>query len=271
MKAIVCYSGGESSAKVAVEAVKRYGRDNVILLNHDISSKVEHQDIKRFKREVADYLGIEITYANAPDFETMTPLAVARKLKAFGVQAGVTFCTNRLKTAPFHMWLLENYPATGCAPRSDVVILYGFDAPEQARIERREKNMKAMGYKTDYPLANWEKPIERIEDIGIARPSTYRIHKHANCIGCLKAGRQHWFCVYCTRPDIWDEALAAELEIGHSIIKGVYLVELEPKFQQMRFDLGICPDDKTNSATFWARVNRALPGEQDMLPCECAI
>ena len=63
MKYVVCYSGGHSSAICAVEAVRRYGRENVILLNHDICSRVEDKDIKRFKLEVADYLGIKITYA----------------------------------------------------------------------------------------------------------------------------------------------------------------------------------------------------------------
>lgn len=64
MKHIVCYSGGHSSALVAVEVVRKFGKENVILLNHDISATVEDQDIKRFKNEVAEYLGMEVTYAN---------------------------------------------------------------------------------------------------------------------------------------------------------------------------------------------------------------
>ena len=48
MKYIVCYSGGHSSALVAIEAVRKYGKEDVILLNHNISPEVEHKDIKRF-------------------------------------------------------------------------------------------------------------------------------------------------------------------------------------------------------------------------------
>ncbi len=55
MKHIVCFSGGHSSGIVAIEVVRKYGNDDVILLNHDISPTVEGEDIKRFKREVADY------------------------------------------------------------------------------------------------------------------------------------------------------------------------------------------------------------------------
>ena len=76
MKYIVCFSGGHASAITAIEVVRKVGRENVILLNHDISSNVEHEDIKRFKLEVANYLGIDITYANNENIsmknETMT-------------------------------------------------------------------------------------------------------------------------------------------------------------------------------------------------------
>ena len=63
MKHIVCYSGGHSSAIVAIEVVRKFGAENVILLNHDISPKVEHEDIKRFKNEISAYIGVEITHA----------------------------------------------------------------------------------------------------------------------------------------------------------------------------------------------------------------
>ena len=83
--------------------------------------------------------------------------------------------------------------------------------------------MRSMGYKTEYPLANWERTIFNTEEIGISKPVTYRIYKHANCIGCLKAGRQHWYVVYCLRPDIFN-LKEAEKEIGYSIIKDVFYV-----------------------------------------------
>ena len=70
MTHIACFSGGESSAIVAIEVVRKFGKENVVLLNHDISSKVEDADVKRFKKEISNYLGLPITYANHADFET---------------------------------------------------------------------------------------------------------------------------------------------------------------------------------------------------------
>lgn len=69
-KKIVCFSGGHSSALAAIETARKYGTDGMVLLNHDISPHVEHEDIKRFKREVAGHIGIPITYANMPGWET---------------------------------------------------------------------------------------------------------------------------------------------------------------------------------------------------------
>lgn len=234
------------------------------MLNHDISPHVEHEDIKRFKREVSEYLGVPVTYANMSGWETTPPLAVAVANKAFKAYNSPAFCTSRLKTEPFHKWLEQN------GEKGDWVI-YGFDPEEENRMMRRSDIMSAMGYKAVFPLADWPRTIQETEEIGIARPSTYEIYKHANCIGCLKAGRQHWYCVYCLRPDIWAEAKAAEEQIGYSIIKGIYLKELEPKFQEMRAILHIVPTDKTNSARFWKRVREAMPEEQLEIPCDCSF
>ena len=185
MKHIVCFSGGHSSALAAIETVRKYGKSDVILLNHDISPHVEDEDIKRFKREVAEYIGLPITPANMPGWETMPPLAVAVANKAFKAYNSPAFCTSRLKTEPFYKWLAEN------GDRGDCVI-YGFDAEETSRMMRRSKVMDSMGYKAVFPLAEWDRTIWATEEIGIMRPSTYQVYKHANCIGCLKAGRQHW-------------------------------------------------------------------------------
>ena len=143
MKYVVCYSGGHSSALVAIEAVRKIGKENVILLNHDLSPKVEHKDIKRLKREVAAFLGLEITHANMPN----------------KVGNGTALCTYYLKTKPFHKWLAENYPSKPFEPRQDIKLLYGFHKNESHRIQRRVGAMTTQGYLTDYPLATWERTI----------------------------------------------------------------------------------------------------------------
>ena len=41
MQHIVCYSGGHSSALVALDVAHRFGTKNLVLLNHDMHFSVE--------------------------------------------------------------------------------------------------------------------------------------------------------------------------------------------------------------------------------------
>jgi hypothetical protein len=260
--------GGHSSAIAAIEVVRKYGAEDTILLNHDINPSVENADVKRFKVEVAEYLNIPITYANHPDWESKDQFDIVIDAKAFKVGTGTALCTNRLKTSPFEKWLRDNYPDKNC------VIYYGFDASEKVRIQRRVGVLSQMGYRSDYPLALWEnRTIHQTIEVGINPPNTYSQFKHANCVGCLKAGKQHWYIVYCTRPDIWEKAKRAEDAIGYSIIKGVYLEELEKDFSKMQ-SIGIETTEHEMGVTFFARVRKVfkeIESDGDSIPCECVF
>lgn len=268
IKHIVCYSGGHSSALVAVEVFRKYGNENLILLNHDIHPSVEDADIKRFKREIAKYIGVPITFANMPGFESKDQFDVVVEAQAFKVGNGTALCTNRLKTGPFEKYLAEHFEDKNC------VLYYGFDPQEKARIQRRAQILGVQGYRTAFPLAFWRRTIQSTQEIGIAPPLTYSVFKHGNCVGCLKAGKQHWYVVYCTRRDIWKRGKWAEEEIGYTIIKGISLSELEPLFKRMK-KAGIEPTEKIQAPTFWKMVRDKLKDQisedEAMKPCECVI
>jgi len=270
MKHIVCYSGGHSSALVAIEVARKFGSANVVLLNHDMHHSVEHADIKRFKQAVADYLCLPITYASRRD-ATQDQFDVCVESKAFKVGSGPELCTARLKTEPFYAWLNANVPDKDC------VIYYGFDDTKReiVRMQRRTGIMAAKGYKTDYPLALWtERSIVATEEVGIDRPSTYSVFQHGNCIGCLKAGWQHWYIVFCTRPDIWAKAKWAEDEIGYAIHHDtdgpVYLDDMDGRFADMKA-AGIPASEHIPQQRFWAQANRIVEIQSldFSLPCEC--
>ena len=272
MKYIVCFSGGHSSALCAIECVRKAGKENVILLNHDISSEVEDKDIKRFKQEIADYLGINITYANMEGWKNKTPLRVCKELGAFKVGTGSALCTTYLKTKPFHKWLKDNFPVDPGEVREDIRIVYGFDKKETNRIQRRIGVMINQGYKCEFPLAVWDRTIEATEDIGIKRPHIYSFFKPANCTGCFKAGTHQWSLTSCLSPKLWKEAIETEKAIGYSILKDTFLEELEPKFARMRCR-GIIPTEKITPQRFWSMVRKEIPedGQLSFLPCECAL
>ncbi len=270
-KHIVCYSGGHSSALVAIEVVRKFGKENVILLNHDIHANSEGADIKRFKNAVSDYLDVPITYANHLLWDSKDQFDVCVDARAFKVGNGTALCTNRLKTQPFEKYLKEFHSDKDC------VIYYGFDANEGVRIQRRIGHLSQLGYKTDYPLALWtvaQRTITTTRGIGIEPPNTYGSFKHANCTACLKAGKQHWYIVYLTRQDLWQKGKVAEEAIGYSIMKQDYLEELEPMFAKMKC-AGIVTTEHEDSRTFFARVRKIFKelevDEEDVLPCECVF
>lgn len=264
---VVCHSGGHSSALAGIEVVNRFGRENTVLLNHDMHFTVEHADIKRFKREVAAYVGVPITYANRNNAQ-QDQFDVCVEAGGFKFENGYEICTARLKTEPFMAWLKAN------ANPADTVIYYGFDATEQKRIQRRVGIMGAQGWKTDYPMIWKDRTVLRTSDIGIERPSTYSVFTHGNCIGCLKAGWQHWYIVYCTRPDIWLKAKWAEDEIGYAIHHDengpVFLEDMEPKFEAMK-SAGIPATEHIPHQRFWAQAKKIIniSVQQPVLPCEC--
>ena len=266
MKHIVCFSGGHSSALVAVEVARRHGLQDLVLLNHDINPRVEDADIKRFKREVSEVLQTPITYANYTRWETWDQFDIARYHSAWKTSHDTVLCTHRLKTEPFLKWLDENLAG------KEGVVYYGFDASEPKRIQRRSQIMGALGYKTDFPLALWPRTIHSIRELGIEPPLTYSTFRHANCVGCVKGGRQHWYVVFCTRPDIWEKAKAAEEDIGYTILKDVSLTDLEKLFARMKC-AGIEATERLKPQTFWASVRKAgidtTPDPADLLPCEC--
>ena len=265
---IVCYSGGHSSALVAINVVERYGKDNVILLNHDINSFVEHEDIKRFKNDIANYLGLSITYANHSKWDTMDQFDVSVATKSFKGATGMAICTSLLKTKPFNDYLKNNFKDKNC------IIYYGFDKNEMHRIQRRSSILAEQGFKSDYPLALWpDLKYNSTKEIGIEKPLAYTQFKHANCTGCLKAGKQHWYIVYCTRPDIWSKAKQAEEKIGYSIMKNDYLEELEQGFEKMK-EAGITATEHEDARTFFARVRKIISTYEDETvdkPCECTF
>lgn len=265
---LVCHSGGHESALVAIEVARRFGTDSLVLLNHDIPAHTEDADIKRFKAQVADHLGVTVTYASHPD-PTADQFDVCVQAQAFKVDGGQELCTNRLKTGPFMEWLAAN------ADPANTTIYYGFSAAELRRVQRRSGIMGALGWRTDYPLAVWkDRTIRSTSEVGIPRPLTYSVFKHGNCIGCLKAGWQHWYIVYCTRPDIWAKGKWAEEEIGYAIHHDesgpVYLEDMEPKFAAMKA-AGIPATEHIDQQRFWAQTNRIvrINAVQASLPCEC--
>lgn len=297
-KHIICFSGGESSARVAIEAARRYGPDSVILLNHNIHPGKEAPEIKAYKQAIAAYLGIPITYANYRNIEAedQIPDQFEISLATGGFKqpsTGNAFCTYYLKTEPFQRYLAANFPLDSEGRNRDCIIYYGFDDNEQSRINRRSGILASAGYDSAFPLSQWPTTVETTAEIGIPKPSTYTVYKHGNCKGCLKGGIQHWYVTYCNEPDVWQQAVATEEKMfrktgrAYSILKDqrfkpvkpLYLLSLAPVFEAMKQD-GIPQTEHYPRGKFAVDLKRyrladdeasapELIEDQGPISCEC--
>lgn len=278
MKHIVCFSGGHSSGLVAIELVRRFGKDDVVLMNHNISPKREGPDIKRFKMEVAAYLGIPITYENykgLPEEQLPDQFDICIEAGAIVNPKGHNaLCTYYLKTEPFMAALARNFSDKNC------VVYYGFDKKEIDRISRRKQILGAMGYASDFPLAFWDRTITSTKEIGIEPPNTYAVWKHANCTGCLKGGYLHWYVTYVHDKEAFKKALQLEAETGYTILvsrvggvrKPMPLDDLKKVFCDMEAE-GVPATEHQSEQLFVSMMKRfGVEGDSFFKkPCECLI
>lgn len=275
-KHIICFSKGHSSAIVAIEVARKYGTENMILVNHDINPEKEDQDIKRFGKEVSDFLGVPITYVNIlgiSDPEKIpNQFEVCLSKKGFKApNTSDAFCTYELKTKPFFQWLTTNHSNQNC------IVYYGFDANEPARIAKKQAIMLQTGWDVEFPLAHWERTINSTREIGIEPPLAYSVYKHANCKGCLKAGMQHWYVTYCNEYSIFCEAKEAEKILGYTILrksvngklKPFSLEQFEPIFEKMK-SAGVPANEHYPNF----RKDLKEYGVEEMkkhMPCDCIV
>lgn len=286
MKHIVCYSGGHSSALVAIEVCRKFGSEDVILLNHDIAPDREDEDIKRFKQEVANYLGLPVTYANIDGVTNPSELPdqfdVCRKAGAITSVKGNALCTSKLKTEPFeHFLAVNNFMGSNSIFGEDCIIYYGFDKKEMTRVTRRIGILSSKGFKSDYPLALWkERTIQSTLEIGIQPPLTYGTWKHANCKGCLKGGILHWYVTFVNDKDAYEKASKLEIDLNYSINKvttdkieyTLFLEELREYFDKMQSD-GVLASEHQSAKKFTVLLKDkyGLIAGDSVKPCECII
>lgn len=260
-KYVVCYSGGRSSGECALSVAKKYGAENVILLNHNITGRVERKETKRYKQDVADYLGLEITYANHKNWEEKTPIQVVKDIGYFSNRkTGQVLCTYELKTLPFYNWLAEN------DPNCENVYIYGLDKDEPTRIANRSQKMGQQGYKTMFPMLWDDSEIVRLEDAGIKPPSCYDRFKHSNCTGCLKAGFQHWYIVYQEDRAMFDEVAEFELDVNYSLRrqkgKTAFLDDKRELFDKM-ISAGVPATEHIPHQKYWPMAKRMVESHED--------
>jgi hypothetical protein len=173
----VWFSCGAASAVAAKLTVETYGdTHNILIVNNPVDE--EHEDNRRFLKDVEKWIGHPITLAINTKAQTTSAVDVWEKRKYMSGIKGAP-CTLILKKQARYEFEVNN--------KIDYHVL-GFTLDEQQRHDRFTKHER----ENVIPVLisnkiSKQKCFEIIKEAGIELPQIYKLgYPNANCIGCVK-------------------------------------------------------------------------------------
>ena len=240
MKHIVKFSGGAASAVVAKIVLDRHGKNDVILLYSDTRS--EHPDADRFRAQVCDFLGKEMTVV-ADGRDIWQLIDDSHTLPG----NFMPFCTQRLKQRPSDRFLKTIAEEYTC--------YLGFTVDEIRRAQRSAARSAANNELVGFPLLDegiTASECKRIikEDWRICLPEPYKYLQHNNCIPCFKSGsKKYWKLIAKHYPEQFEMACQKEEMWNYTVFRDFTLRQIKEMSDQ---EIDLFP-------------------EMDTTPCMCAL
>jgi 3'-phosphoadenosine 5'-phosphosulfate sulfotransferase (PAPS reductase)/FAD synthetase len=242
----VWFSCGAASAVAAKLTLESYGQTNKIsIVNNPI--KEEHEDNRRFLKDVESWLGHTIEFATRRKYPNKSCEEVWSDRRFMSGPKGAP-CTLELKKMARQEWEEVNNP--------DYTVL-GFTSEEKKRADRfrlteRETLLTPL---IDADLTKQD-CFDLLQSAGIKLPQIYSLgFPNANCIGCVKAtSPTYWNLVRKEFPEVFASREKQSSEIGAKLArykgKRVYLKDLPEdakgaSLKSYNFECGIfCEEPK---------------------------
>jgi len=230
MRTIVWWSAGAASAVAAHVALRE--RPDTIIAYCD-TSKSEHPDNTRFRRECERWYGKEITVLRSDKYEdTWDVYARTRYL----VGPSGARCTTELKKLVRRAF-----------ERPGDIQCFGFTAEERQRAREFMDNNPECDAR--FPLINFELSkadcLATLRKAGIELPVMYKLgYRNNNCLGCVKGGMGYWNKVRVDFPEVFARMAGVERELGVSINR--YGKTVDGKRTSIRVFLDELPPDAGN-------------------------
>ena len=245
MKHICLFSGGAGSAYMSYLVAQQYPDDTILLFNNP---KAEHPDADRFRKQVADYIGLPITEVS--DGRDLWELIDDNKCLP---SSFIPFCSRILKQEP-----AEKYYKT---LTEDFTLYIGYDISEGRRIQKQTARIEHSGRKVKYPLMEHGLSSDAVKSIikdewEICLPEPYKYLRHNNCIPCFKGGLGHFKRVWRYYPEEFQMAVGKENQIGNTVFKEKSLTEYAIEWQKdLDNNIDLFTDEELDNN----------------IPCMCAI
>ena len=220
----VWFSCGAASAMAAKLTLDMYGETNTIrILNNPV--KEEGEDNPRFRRDVSEWLGVEIEDVINPAYPECSAEEVWDRRGAMVFPHGAP-CTFHLKKQARQLWERAN-PVDWH--------VFGFGAEEKARHDAFVllERSNVLPVLIDARLTRQD-CFEMVVEAGLEPPDSYARGKpNANCDGCVKAtSPTYWNFTRTDRPEVFASRAAQSRRLGARLVryrgKRIYLDELPP-------------------------------------------
>lgn len=224
---VVWFSCGAASAVAAKKTIEKYGNFcTVRIVNNPVME--EHEDNRRFLKDVEKWLGVEIEIAINDKFPSMSAVDVWNAKKGMSFPKGAP-CTVHLKKQARY-----DYESR---VKIDWHVL-GFTSEEA----HRHKNFVFGERSNTLPIlidAGYTKAdcFQILAEAGITPPIIYSLgYPNANCIGCVKAtSPTYWNHVRKVHPVVFAERAEQSRRLGAKLVrvkgKRIQLDELDPAAQ----------------------------------------
>lgn len=257
---VAMFSGGASSAYVAYHIVQKYGKDNCVLFFTD--TLWEDIDNYRFMEEVAEYIGLDITYR----IDGRTPEEVFHDIRFLG-NSRMAKCSEELKVRQTLIYLEELRDEHNLEP----ILYFSIGPHEQHRainLQNFYEHNPIEPIATRFPMIETftedldTKKIIR-DEWKIALPRMYGLgFSHANCAGrCVRGGLGHYALLYKVWPDQYMEQEAMEEHFRAAFNKDVSILKRNSKAFPMREYRKMMERDG---------VEMYLSERDDGIPCVCS-
>jgi 3'-phosphoadenosine 5'-phosphosulfate sulfotransferase (PAPS reductase)/FAD synthetase len=219
----VWFSCGAASAAALKLTVEKYGAESVRAINNPVIE--EHHDNRRFARDVADWVGIEIETALNSNYPLASVVDVFDRRKGMAFPHGAP-CTVELKKRARQEWEKNN--------RVDWHVL-GFTSDERKRHERfvMTERDNVLPILIDAGMTK-DDCANMIRRAGIRLPEIYSHgFPNANCIGCVKAtSPTYWNLVRREFPEVFEHRAEQSRRLGARLVRvsneRIFLDELDP-------------------------------------------
>lgn len=234
---ICWFSCGAASAVAAKLTVEKH-KTNVEVIYCNILSS-EHPDNTRFKRDVEEWIGVQIKTISNPNFNSVDDVFEQRKFMS-GFNGAP--CTIELKKKPRFAY---QHPCD--------IHIFGMTKDELKRVRQFERDNHEL--RLEWPLVqqglNKADTLEIVRQAGIKLPEMYQLgYANNNCIGCVKAASPaYWNKIRKDFPETFSKRCEQSRRFGTKLVKvkgtRIFLDELDNDCQEsIEEDLSCGPQCK---------------------------